>query len=480
MGSIPRRFVTMRQLRLLALLVPVLLLPAACEDSSSSSGGTFNPEGGAEFEAGPPAEAGPLPEAGADTAPPTPKGVTVSVLDALAPKKDVRVITHDAAGAITADLKTDATGKVTLATAPSMVTVLTTRGSDIAATFTPVTFMSVADGDNLVVDASDPDALAAIDRGKFNVSFGAPFAGATTYAVEAGASCTGSTVTPASPLLVDLYSYCVTAQNAVLVRATDGVKDLAYGFKKNVAAPAANGTAPVGPVDFVIKGATTQTVTNLPAEASPSVQLFSIANGAAFYANDRTGTLEGTGVTFSTATGFAEAYQVALEASDYENGGTRTKSFVRRTATTAPAAEALPPIDFATALPYVTGVTIAKAVPARADVSLTSAAPLTSADGAVAEVYWYVGGESSARWTFVLPPTTTTFKLPALPADAASFIPTEAVDITELTFVEATQIPGYKELKALPIAAGGLRLIEGSTPLPAAGTVRVSRWRAGD
>ena len=76
----------MRNLRFLALLAPTLLLPVACEDPSSSSGGKFNPEAGPGFEAGTPSEAGPLPEAGADVIVP-PKGVTVLIVDGLLPKR---------------------------------------------------------------------------------------------------------------------------------------------------------------------------------------------------------------------------------------------------------------------------------------------------------------------------------------------------------------------------------------------------------
>ena len=423
-------------------------------------------------------EAGPQPEAGADVVVPATKGVTVTVLDNLAPKKDVRVITHDATGAVLADLKTDAAGKVTLAAAPSMITVLSVRGSDVAPTFAPITYVGVADGDALLVDTTDPDATT--QRGKLSVSFGTPYAGATSYAVEVGRDCVWSTTTPAEPLLVNLFSNCVAAQNAVLVRASDGTSDLAYGFAKNQAASVANGTLQVGPINFTVKGATTQKATNLPVDAAVSAQLHSIANGAAFYTNDRTGSLEGAGLSFSTATGFAEAYQVSVEASRYANGGTRTKSFVQRTATAAPATEVLPAIDFATALPYVTDVTFAKAVPARAEVAITSEAPLTTADGAVAEIVWYAGGESDARWTFVLPPTTTAFKLPAIPADAASFIPTAGAVLTRITFVEASQVPGYKELKALPVSMDGLRMVQAGTTLPTAGTLRASGWTLGD
>jgi hypothetical protein len=46
-----------------------------------------------------------------------------------------------------------------------------------------------------------------------------------------------------------------------------------------------------------------------------------------------------------------------------------------------------------------------------------------------------------------------------------------------VSFIEATQLPGYKEVKALPIAPGsGVNIIAPSTPLPAAGTLRVTQF----
>ena len=77
-------------------------------------------------------------------------------------------------------------------------------------------------------------------------------------------------------------------------------------------------------------------------------------------------------------------------------------------------------------------------------------------------------------------PSTTTIRLPALPADATTFVPADNVSIDEVIFLEATQVPGFKELKRLPIQPNfGLDLVDTQKPLPLPGTVRVTRWTAG-
>lgn len=471
----------MRKLRLFALLAPALLLPAACEESSSSSGGNFNPEAGPGFEAGPVAEAGPLPEAGPDgfVPPAPPKGVTVTVTEGLAPKKDVRVISHDATGAVTGDVKTDATGKVTLAAAPSMVTVLASRGLN-GTTPTPVTFAAVADGDTLVVAAPASIATEPLPVGAFAVTLtsSALVANSFFFDVNSGAGCSTSGQNIAGPFSITLYSECARAQNAVLATASSSGFVQGFAFLKNVAKPAMNATANVALPAFVAAGKTSLTVANFPANAYGQGSLYGLANGAAYPFEYQSGYLdEGGTIEVSTPTGFSEAYQARVSARSNGIGPLKTRSFVRREPTTAPATATLA-FDFATALPGITNVNITDATPARPDVTLTSDAALTTADGAVAVLRWFIeAADTDGQWTFVVPPSTTTFKAPALPADAAAFAPTAGVEVDSLTFFEATQLPGYKELKTLPVAPSfGVSLRDEALLLPATGTVRTSSW----
>jgi hypothetical protein len=477
----------MRQLRLLALLAPALLLlpVVACEDSSSSPAAAFTFEAGPGFEAGPPAEAGPLPDGGGADAdvdafvpPVVPKGVSVTVVDALlVGKANVRVISHDATGAVIGDQKTDATGKLTIATAPSAVTVLTTTGSSV----TPVTYFAVADGDKLVVRLQSGVLVDPSPVGQYSVTFTPPaVAPVPTATVVVGNGCGGSSPDTSMPLVVALYPSCIGAANAVLASGFDVNGGFAgFAFKKGVAKPAASATDPVTLPGWAAAGQTTLDAVNRPAGAnSLSGSLYMIANGAAFQANG-SGALGDGGQSYATATGFAEAYQSFVRAGSFAMGASDT-AIVRRSATTAPASLALPNIDMAAALPFITATAVDSTTPARPSVTITSGA-LTAADGGFASITWLDATDSLGTWTFVLPASATaTFKVPALPADAAAFAPLAPTNVQSVVFVEATQIPSYTEIKALPVTPRAQTgIVDGSIPLPIDGTARITTWGPG-
>jgi hypothetical protein len=472
----------MRDLRLLAFVAPVFFLPLACEDSSgSSSGATFNPEAGT-FEAGPSPEAGPLPEAGTDSSPPAPLGVTVTVTDDALPKSNVRVILQDAAGLVTGEKATDATGKVTLPTAPSMVTVLVAHGTGIGATVSPVSFVGVADGDKLVVAATADVVVDPPILGSYSVSFvsGAFSANASPFNVTTGGGCFGNSQIVDTPAPVSLSASCLFSKNALLVESLTAGVLTGFGFVKDVGKPPAAGVLSVGPVAFAAPGTTTLAATNVPAtNVYVSQSLYAIANGATFPMSYASATVDGSGRIYQTPTGFAEAYQSEISFEETNASSTSTRSFVRREP--VPAGNVLTSVDYASALPRITDVPLTMATAARPEIVVTSAAPLGTADGGVATFHWSNPvTQTTGSWTVVFPASTTTIKLPALPADAATFEPAGDVAIDELVFLEATQLPGYKELKLLPIQPNfGVALVDARTALPLAGTVRVSRWVPG-
>ncbi len=471
----------MRQLRLLALLAPALLLPAACENSSSSPAAPFTFEAGPGFEAGPPAEAGPLEDAGiavdaADTAPPAPKGVTVTVIDGLTPKADVRVISHDATGAVIGDAKTDATGKLTIAVAPSTVTVLTTGFSAPKA----VTFLAVTDGDNLVVRI--PLNIEESNVGSYSFTFTAGVQGQSVnaQAFVNGPLCTNTTADTSMPLLVGVVPSCLSAANAVLARGTDsGFNIDGFTFKKSVAPPVANTTSAVVLPAWTTPGTTTLTATNTPGvQASISGSLYMIANGASFPAQSASGTINSmAGQGFWTATGFADAYQSWVRSFDDVTDQVVT-SIIRRESTTAPAIATLAAVDFTNALPYVTAAAVDTTTVARPIVTLTSDKPLTAADAGLVVLSWTTATQATGTWTFVVPASAAaTFKAPALPADATAFTPIGGVKADSAAFFEASQIPGYTEAKTLPVSPGvSFALLAGSQALPTNGTVRLTTW----
>jgi hypothetical protein len=475
----------MRQIRLLALLAPALLvLPVACEDSSSSPATPFTFEAGPGFEAGPPAEAGPLPDGGADVEvdafvpPVVPKGVSVTVVDALlVGKANVRVISHDATGAVIGDQKTDAAGKLTIATAPSAVTVLATAGSAA----TPVTYFAVADGDKLVVRLQPTVAVEQVPVGQYTITFTPPAtAPVPTATVVVGNGCGGSSADTSVPLVVSLFPSCVGAANAVLASGFDVNGGLAgFAFKKGVAKPAAAANDPLTLPGWTAPGQTKLDTVNTPAGTSfLNGSLFMIANGVAFQATGNGGLGDG-GQTYTTPTGFAEAYQAFVRAGTFAMGASDT-AIVRRSATTAPALLVLPSVDLANALPFITATAVDSTTPARPSVTVTSGA-LTAADGGFASLTWLDATDSFATWTFVLPASAAaTFKVPALPADAAAFAPLAPTNVQGVVFFEATQIPGYTEVKALPVIPRvQTGIVDGSIPLPVDGTARITSWGPG-
>jgi hypothetical protein len=467
----------MRNLRLLAVLVPVLLAPlAACEDSSSPSAGAFDPDGGPGFEAGAQPDAGPSPvDGGADVTPPAPQGVSVTVTDGKTAQPNVRVIFHDATGAVTSETKTDATGKASIATAPSMVTVLlmvNPEGIEVS----NVTFTDVADGDNLVVVGPPPGSSPLV--GNYNVTFtGAAVVTGSSSFVTTGGQCASPFYSNAfgDPVQLSIFDDCLMPQNALLATASNGGTVQGFAFLKNVALPA--GDVAVGPLAFAAPGTTTQKATGIPVGSQTSALLYAVANGSSFSMDYSTGSIDmAAGVTYSTPTGFAEAYQSAIGIRDSSSGAQLLTEIVRREA--VPAAGTALTFDATTVLPLVTTTTLASPTAARPDVTITPAASLATTDGGYASVRWFDDTtQTEGSWVFVVPPTATGFKVPALPADAAAFAPVTTSYIDSVGFVESPALPGYKELKLLPVpATNDPSLLDEGTPLPANGVVRVTRW----
>lgn len=474
----------MRRFRSALLALPVVALPffVACEDgnNSSSSGGFTVPEGGG-FEAGPPSEAGPVAEGGTDAAVDNfvpPKGAKVTVTKLGAPQADIRVIAHDATGAVTGDVKTNATGVANFAAAPSMITVLTrVQGTSPAA----ITYMGVADGDALNVAIPDfPGETPAVAQ--FTVSATAVFDGASFYSFQTGGSngCLTNTAGPTTPVTLALYNYCLAAQNAVLLTASGNGGVLGFGFTKNLAKPAASANVVVPAMNITARGTLTMNATNIPAEAFSQAQLSSIANSFGYYTDDQSGALNEGGFKFAIATGFAEAYQSFITAQKNVAGPPVTKAFVRRE--TIAGATPTTSFDFATGLPYITNAVAGGAVPARAEITIAAEGSLATTDGGIVRLRWNVAGGAIPQpsWSFVVPPGTTSLKVPALPtdADAAPYLPQTGVTVKDVFFLESTLLPGYAQAKAIPLSSDGEPPVgtDVHTPLPLNGTVKITVW----
>ena len=475
----------MRTFRVLPFVAPLLLLPSwACESSGSSSGGgaPFDPDGGGGFEAAPPPEGGPPPvlDGGTDALPDvTPKGVSVSVVDGAAPVKDIRVIAHDATGAVIGDVKTDATGRASFATAPAMITVLERPFGSAAA----LTYLGVAEGDVLVVNRPQLGSEET-SIGKYSITANPNgiLADSIEYQVG-GDACVNNNSPVTAATEVTLYPMCLGATGTILATARDGGVPLGFGFQKNVAKPALNTTANIGPITLAPKGNATLKATNVPAGSFiDSVDFRPVVGDRSFYVNGATGTIDdAAGAVYPIPTGFADAYESRVIVRKGETSPSQTVAFVRREASNGTNAQALA-YDFAQALPFVTNAVVSGPVPARSDVTITSSAPTATSDGGYVLLGWTIasGAVTSHQWSFVVPPGTTTFKIPALPADATEYLPSGTVSVSDVVFVESTLLSGFSQLKTLPTPASGvplmLNLYGSNAALPANGTIRVSSW----
>lgn len=459
----------------------VTLLAACLNDSSQptytpDAGFTASPDGGGTTPI-PGLDSG-TPDASPDTTPGA--GVTLTVRSGANPTPNVRVLLHDATGAITSEARTDANGKVTTQTTPSQLTVLYSvqQGGNPSPDLALLTYVGLTEGDNLVLDTG----AAFANYATFNVSFPGAQANAVTYQAVAGASCGDSSDTAVGALPLVFTADCFRPSMAVLGFALDANDNvLAFAGAKNVAPPAMNGSAPVVLPDWSAPGSSVVTASNLPNGAVTRADFAVVANGATYrYLGTPTGTLEAGGVTFATPNNFADAMQSAVVA-ELDRGTSDYAAFalMRRE---NPAGTAT--FDFAQALPRVTSATLSTATASRPSVSWTSAAPLTSTDGGYVGLAWGIlvnpDEMQNVRWTFVVPPTATSVTAPQLPADATSYKPpANGVRLSGILFVESDLLPSYTQLKALPVMPGGdVSASDFSAPLPSNGNVRLSSYHA--
>lgn len=416
----------MRGLLLFALPLVTGSILFACSDDG---GAATSPQPDAGEIAPPPQpDADVLVEAGVDAGAP----VTVQVLG---PNKEgVRVVFHDATGAVLETKLTDPDGqaKSTTTSTPAMVTALLGRGGVLDL----VTWTAVEPGDVLGAadEPADPAAIGSLDvTFPGNLMGGPPPA---EYQAALG-SCVAGQASGATVLSLPILPACATAAPAVLGRAIDGNDAvLKYATAKPAASPPADGGAAAvtlgawtDPVSVTLTG------TNLPTGLVTAQ--WSDITGALLFTHpaDRELT-SGQAVFEAPPVGFADAIQPSMIAELDAPAGAR-KTMTKRVAPTTAVA-----FDFATALPTITGATLVATDPVRPEISWTSSTSLATADGGVVRVGFFDDRAPSFRWSFVVPPGATSVKAPALPPEASDWSPRvgdagSSFDLPEITFVEA-------------------------------------------
>jgi len=235
------------------LLLSGIAAVVACEDGSSSANNPSVQQ--PDFDAGS--------QEGGTTNPPPGTGLVVSVVAAGKPTANVRVLFHDAAGAVIADTKTDANGKVTAATAPSQMTLaIAPIGLPDQQRFTLVTYAGIEAGDSLTFDLSmSTDPLPSLG---YEVTLGATVPNTEVYHSIANGSCDVLQGTDELTKILPISSRCVRPNNSLLVIARDTAGlALAFGWQKKIPAPA-------GPQDPISIGSFAEptnvgiTTTNVP------------------------------------------------------------------------------------------------------------------------------------------------------------------------------------------------------------------------
>lgn len=393
----------------------------------------------------------------ADAAEPPPTTVTVTVTGRTGPTANVRVVFHDASGAVLETKLTGADGKATSggSVPPAMATALVASGSERHL----VTWTGLEGGDDLAlrdVETSDP-------VGTYDVTLPDPIpdAGVVGSVLLAGDCKAFGGVTGGT---LKVSGRCVGTESAVLARAMDVDENvLGYSFKK------ANPVLSDGGVVAVEAGAwsagsnVTVSATNISAGVPGSASLLEIVNGQEFRSRFRQ-EFNGNSTTFLTATGFADALQANVFF--YPSVGS-TQSISKRVAPTDTIS-----VDASQVLPAITAATIGGTDARRPVLSWTSTST-TGTDGGIVHVGFRGAAHNTYQWTFVVPPGSTTVTAPAMPGEAESFLPANgdagptAFHDPEVVFIEADVLPGYTAFRRQQGALVGLRTPFGGFSLPA-------------
>ncbi|MBX3224924.1 MAG: hypothetical protein KF795_30690 [Labilithrix sp.] len=454
----------------------------ACEDDSGlPSSPTFLLDGStATFDGNQAPFDGAAPDAEEDAEPDAPvviPAVSVTVVGKTGPSADVRVVFHDADGAVLETKLTGADGKATRSAgaAPAMASALLA----VAGQRQIMTWTGVEDGDQLVVRDLEP--YEETSGGSFAVALPGAFsdAGASGYEIVAGEcfTFTESSQTATLPLM----PYCTRgAKSSVLVRAKSYEGELVgHSFSKGNNVPTNGATVAVATGVWRVPASVTLSVSNVPPDTEGNAELLEISDGHG-YPSGSVGLSQPA--TLQTATGFADALQATASISSGQQGWAKRVIAKRG----APAASIT--LDAALFLPPISGAEISANDAARPVVSWTSTST-AAADGGLVRVRYYTADETSSSWTFVVAPGSTSVKAPAMPAEAESFLPDPTNDSPSrfsrptVVFIEADTIPSYALFRrtqsaiadyAFPFASYAL------PPLPTNGTYRATAFSQGE
>ncbi len=410
--------------------------------------------------------------AGQDAGPPT--TATVVVTKSGAPDVGVSVVFQDVSGALVSTVVTGVDGKATstVAAGGQLTVALGAAGSRQL-----VTYLGLKPGDVINV-AERVTRAVSITQTMFAQG------GGDSIAVG-NSNCSTNSASTGNVVLVDATPECISGATFPVFAQLNFMGANYFSFKKQNAL-AASGTTNVSGLSAWATGAAfSMGVMNAPNLPGPSAVLGQIANDQSYATSPDNSFALAAGMgnaNFSTATGYADAFQGEVQFTSYAAGFQQTVTFAKRVASN----NQTELLDLGGGLlPALTGATATPAG-ARPVVAWTAAASLSSADSGVLELMFQqpVDGapNESIDWTFIVPPGTLTVTAPQLPAQLVAFQPSAAsiLNTPAVAFFESDLIPSYDFVRQQAGAFGLTRVPLGaftnlqSPALPAAGTLRIT------
>ncbi|HEY2516442.1 MAG TPA: hypothetical protein VGI39_36480, partial [Polyangiaceae bacterium] len=424
----------------------------------------------------------------------TPAPVSMTVLDPASqlPVAGIPIVFSDATGAVLASATTTANGTATnVMPAGGMVTVVlgTTTNPQL------VTIVGVEPGDSLTALNLGSTPISQLDILGFPAG---PPPQASNFEFFAGAC--GSQA-PSPPLLFEVDPACqLRGQTSIVVQPLDanGAPLAQFAVAKGIPLLDAGIDEAGGvPFSFGDAGYTNLATTEiLFANGVPSTGFTSDANGYLILTeligglplqNSTSFVLSqvdaSTSNPFTAHGNVAEAVQGEAQITDYTNGGTARTAIASRGP--APADGGAAALDMSQLLPVFGGVATVDSTDATRPILSwgSDAGAPAGIDGAYAGVGWYGTGQNGT-WLFVVPPTATSVKAPALPDTLSAYGPnveagTPYFPLTGAAYVEGTFIANYAQLRAT-FASLPTPLVNGNQatnvvpPLPVDGTMRIT------
>jgi len=487
-----------------ALRVGTALLPAitACSGSNDDELSAGNMDAGGSLDGGsadsstPGADdgGGGDPDGGPGPDGSTPRGpMTFTLHYNRRPVPNAVVVLHDADGAATGSLNTDALGQVHPPVAPHMLTVLPPLDFLRLMEGGPISYLGVETGDNLFIDL-DQIGIDPPSEGSYAVTLPSLVPGANFYAVSAGSDDCASSAGSDGQLddAIALATKCIRSQSIDVFAAAQqaGTGPLKYAYAKDQPVPASGSVHDLQLTEWVDPDQVTVSIVNTDALEIPLADVYgevgSYRNGGWYWTGSSPGTPSATNTWQDhTALGFFDSLSFNARFSRYPVGESLYSALEQRTlpqtAFELDATLALPPVR-------VQGIDMSNFM--RPVVSLTPEASNT-ADATVLQVSFEANGTDGpfwhAFWTFVVPPDATQLSLPD-PSVYAAHLGVALEDATSVGVVlfdsyayDLDTTPDYDAFRQLPIDFTSY--IEGQSfdvQRPTPSLLRTTNWRRED